>query len=323
MSRHLGIAAALGCVVGCTAILGNDFAVEGGQGASGLGAGGGTGGTVAQGGGGNSGTGGSGACGDGDLDPGELCDGDCPLECSDADFCTDDHLAGSPQSCNATCPLPVIATCIDNDGCCPGGCYNSIDNDCTLRVLIVSADGNGSPSIQSALQGTGVLGVVDIFPAGSSVPSAGDLSPYDAVLVATNYQGFADPNALGDALADYQDDGGRVVVANGANCTSYALGGRFVTDGNLTIGIGAINPNLEMVGAPAVSTPLLNGVGGYEAPRHCAGQTEPGAVAVAYYQTSGDPALAYRWVGSRRRVDLNLFPETAPTQLLVNALLFQ
>ena len=36
-------------------------------------------------------------CGNGVLEEGELCDGDCPLSCSDNNACTTDSLIGAPD----------------------------------------------------------------------------------------------------------------------------------------------------------------------------------------------------------------------------------
>jgi len=323
-----GIAAAALLLGGCTTILGDDFEVVGGQGGTGTGGtasgGGGTGGETSSGEGGA-----SNLCGNDALDPGELCDGDCPVECIDAELCTDDHLQGSPDQCNAVCPFEVIDTCVDNDGCCPNGCYNSLDNDCYMSVLIVSAFANGVDALHGALSDTGAFGIVEVFDfAAAGAPSLDALLSYDAVLVSTNYDQFPDPAALGNVLADYYDQGGRVVLANGANCSAYQIQGRFVTDGYLALEIGDYHPGDDTIGAIELpDTPLMDGSEGLFAMGHCDGQAAEGAVTVARYETSGDPVVAYRWVQGRRRVDLNIFPPpdtgAEGVALLVNALRFQ
>src|SRR5690606_7249026 len=47
--------------------------------------------------GGTGGTGGVMLCGNGELDEGELCEGDCPTSCVDPDLCTRDVLSGSAE----------------------------------------------------------------------------------------------------------------------------------------------------------------------------------------------------------------------------------
>ena len=69
-------------------------------------------------------------CGDGVLDPGELCDGDCPTDCDDGDPCTFNYRIGSPDNCSAQCLKNVITYCRDDDGCCPPGCNANTDSDC-------------------------------------------------------------------------------------------------------------------------------------------------------------------------------------------------
>ncbi len=72
----------------------------------------------------------TGSCGDGVLDPGELCDGDCPADCgSDDDPCRNGVLVGSASGCDARCVYQPASTCADGDGCCPSGC-EGLDEDC-------------------------------------------------------------------------------------------------------------------------------------------------------------------------------------------------
>lgn len=75
-------------------------------------------------------------CGNGTLDPNEFCDplilegeGSCPIECQDVE-CASVSLAGDPTACTSRCEVEPFA-CTDGDGCCPGGCDNSNDAECT------------------------------------------------------------------------------------------------------------------------------------------------------------------------------------------------
>lgn len=72
----------------------------------------------------------SATCGNDVLDPGELCDGDCPSTCDDGVACSADRLVGSPETCNAQCINDPISICQGGDGCCPAGCVSSNDTDC-------------------------------------------------------------------------------------------------------------------------------------------------------------------------------------------------
>lgn len=42
-------------------------------------------------------------CGNGVVEDGELCDGDCPIDCDDGDPCTTNFIVGSPGTCTAEC----------------------------------------------------------------------------------------------------------------------------------------------------------------------------------------------------------------------------
>ena len=69
-------------------------------------------------------------CGDGDVGPGETCDGDCPVTCADTDACTADTASGSAADCDLVCEHAPITECGPADGCCPPGCGGVADGDC-------------------------------------------------------------------------------------------------------------------------------------------------------------------------------------------------
>ncbi|HXU61643.1 MAG TPA: hypothetical protein VN962_08085 [Polyangia bacterium] len=78
-------------------------------------------------------------CGNGTVDPGETCDlalppgavGACPsrLDCTAANACVLAQLI-SARTCSAICLRTPITLPMSNDGCCPAGASNAIDNDC-------------------------------------------------------------------------------------------------------------------------------------------------------------------------------------------------
>jgi hypothetical protein len=73
----------------------------------------------------------SATCGNGTVEAGEICDGNCPSSCDDANACTVDTLTGSALTCSAQCTHQAISQCKNADGCCPAGCNNTNDSDCT------------------------------------------------------------------------------------------------------------------------------------------------------------------------------------------------
>lgn len=88
-------------------------------------------------------------CGDGQIQEGELCDGNCPTSCDDNDPCTEDTLIGSAQMCDARCEhkdICIKAVCGNDilepgercDGNCPTACDDG--DACTKDVLLGSAD---------------------------------------------------------------------------------------------------------------------------------------------------------------------------------------
>jgi hypothetical protein len=56
------------------------------------------------------------------------------INCNDGNACTTDVRNGSNASCNVTCSNVTVTSCVNGDGCCPGGgfgaCNATNDNDC-------------------------------------------------------------------------------------------------------------------------------------------------------------------------------------------------
>jgi hypothetical protein len=76
----------------------------------------------------------SAACNNGVVDVGETCDppGSCPATCTQsADACMPVMLVGDAATCTAACEPQPITACVGGDGCCPMGCDEATDVDCT------------------------------------------------------------------------------------------------------------------------------------------------------------------------------------------------
>ncbi len=72
-------------------------------------------------------------CGNGVVEPGEMCDGNCPATCP-AVGCQQRTLQGSAATCDARCVNAAVTTaCTPNDSCCPSGCNATNDADCVVR----------------------------------------------------------------------------------------------------------------------------------------------------------------------------------------------
>ena len=138
-------------------------------------------------------------CGDGTVDPGEVCDGNCPTSCDDGDQCTTDTFAGSVAGCSAQCSYTLIANCVDGDGCCPAACSTNLDSDCVLQC------GNGYCELGESRTSCPADCVSQSF-LGSSPDDQGWLEEIDGQLVlhvsGTGYSmGFQHGQLLRDAIA--------------------------------------------------------------------------------------------------------------------------
>lgn len=81
-------------------------------------------------------------CGNAIVDPGERCDGNCPMDCDDGNPCTDDTMEGTPGTCDVRCVNTPISACVDNDQCCPSTCNSGTDNDCSATCGNMAVDAN-------------------------------------------------------------------------------------------------------------------------------------------------------------------------------------
>src|SRR5262249_47245043 len=83
--------------------------------------------------------------------------------------------------------------------------------------------------------------------------------PYDAVIVANN-QPFGDPVATGNALADYVDQGGGVIMTLASFIATWDIRGRFLTDGYMPFNLGSGPTAGPTLGAFDASHPIMAGV---------------------------------------------------------------
>jgi len=290
--------------------------------------------------------GGAGMCGDGIVDGDETCDGDCPADCDDMDACTVDSLVGAASTCDVMCTNDAITACeATADGCCPAGCDITTDPDCAPRVLMIHrSDDVTAIDLQTLLDGTGEFFSVDIWDVqieGGAVPTAMTMQGYEVVFAWTD-GGFGSANqaALGDALADYHDAGGRVVTATYAYCNngSLQIAGRWTTGGYTLLEntMGQVNetnnPSIGTVNEP--QSPLMDDVNTFTAMTgfRCPGDPVMGATVVAEWE-DGTPLVIRGEVAGRPRVDLNFYPPRGAIfangwsgdglALIRNALLFE
>ncbi len=335
--------AAAGLIGGCNAIFGLDEVKPLGAGAGGLGAStgvgasggaqggeaamagiGGTGGSTQS----SGGNGGNDPCGNGIIDAGETCDGDCiePFLCFDADQCTTSEVIGAAE-CNAECVHTDNPGCVNNDGCCPNGCGLNDDNDCNTHVLIVAPD--PSDEIRDVLaQALSPYFVnLDTENVSDTTPSVSLLASYYAV-VYVGYGAPFDATALGNALADYHDLGGRVVMMLTTECDAYAPAGRFRSEGYYAFPPGGwttVTDQLFTILEP--THPLIAGIGFMDTQVMCQPLALPDDTLLIGSYANGQPLLGTRLVNGHARVDINVRPNPQGLQndlpaLIANAVFF-
>lgn len=130
---------------------------------------------------------------------------------------------------------------------------------CNVLMVVADDDLYGSP-IQSLLQAYGDLGTVDLFDAINGTPTLVDLQAYDVVLTWLNYS-YNNPTALGNALADYIDAGGKVInlmfsVGTGAG----GIYGRFQTENYAAINASSYIFSTSCLGTYTSGHPIMAGV---------------------------------------------------------------
>lgn len=100
-----------------------------------------------------------------------------------------------------------------------------------VAVLGASADVNATLDVVASLATTGRVQNVAWFDVGAQTPTAAQLAPYVAVLVFSDNTAFADPDLLGNLLADLMDGGKGVVMAGDTMVPGFTIGGRFAAEG--------------------------------------------------------------------------------------------
>jgi hypothetical protein len=165
----------------------------------------------------------------------------------------------------------------------------------------------GLGDVEASIGTTGRLQTVNSIDVGSSTPTLSQLSAYQAVLVFSDEVGFANPDALGDLLADYVDAGGGVVLAGRAFVPGFSLGGRFAAEGYspLTVdGVGVGGEQMQVtfdLASHATLSRVVRVYGGADS-THASGIVEtPGSIRVASW-TDGEPFSAHRFNFGRGNV---------------------
>jgi len=160
------------------------------------------------------------------------------------------------------------------------------------RIIIVQANCEPPTEIQGQLKALPDVAAVDIFDACVGTPTLAELTPYDLVM-SINEEGYFDPVAYGNVLADYVDAGGFVFQYAYDSEDSLLPEGRFNDQGYPPF-IPGDNPNdLVSLGEFNASSPLMQGISTLTTGWNTDAELAPGATLVAKW-SDGRNAIAYK-----------------------------
>ncbi|MGD8451852.1 MAG: PEP-CTERM sorting domain-containing protein [Phycisphaerae bacterium] len=184
-------------------------------------------------------------------------------------------------------------------------------------MLIASSPAEGqlwNDDIAAKMLATGkITENIDFYDIRTGTPTLGDLLAYSAVMCFTDSLA-ADPNALGDVLADYVDAGGGVVQAWASNLAGYGIAGRWLSGGYAPFVYGNFGGGQETIGTrhvPAHPTLLdVDTFDGGSAGFRSTGPVQTYAIAIADW-SGGDPLIAETPGKNGRIIGLNMFPPSS------------
>src|SRR5262249_34000398 len=127
-----------------------------------------------------------------------------------------------------------------------------------VKVLLLQSGADVS-QIQALLGSFPDVRSVDVFDAGTSSPTLTDLLPYHAVIVVTS-RTFDNPTATGDALADYADAGGGVVLTMASFLQGSNVAGRLLAGGYFPFTMATGNTGSSVLGTVNATHPIMAGV---------------------------------------------------------------
>lgn len=187
-------------------------------------------------------------------------------------------------------------------------------------VVYACSDSAVIADIKSKLEGTKQFDSVTMIDGGSSVPSEAALTKCDSLMVFAdvNRYGFSDPTGVGNALANYIEKGGGVVVAlpmYGGYSTSYSPSGTNwskyqLIDHSTSMSyvskktLGTKDTHAVLTGISKLET---NGSTCRERSSVTATSVRSGAKVVASWN-DGNGMIITGFPNGRPRIDLNLYP---------------
>lgn len=187
------------------------------------------------------------------------------------------------------------------------------------KVLICGSVANQPyiSDVQAKLTATGFFTAVDMFNTYDSLPSMAQLTPYDAILVFTDWDPV-DTNILGDSLAAYINGGGGVV-----NCVfstgSVPIGGDFAQPAyQVILPLGQESGTMYSLGQLLEPChPIVHGItnfnGGSSSYRSTSDSLAAGGQIIATWNDGAWLVATKENVGpaNARRADLNFYPPSS------------
>lgn len=200
------------------------------------------------------------------------------------------------------------------------------------RIMIAQANCEPPTRFAAQLRALPDVATVDEFNACVATPTLGQLTPYDLV-VSINEDGYFDPVAYGNVLADYVDAGGFVFQYAYDSESSLMPEGRFNDQGYPPF-IPGDNPNDEVtLGEFNAASPLMQGVTSLSSGWNTEAELSPGATLVAKW-SDGRNLLAFKgrvasatafvgdespeWSGDYGRLTINWIRWVGPHRLTVS-----
>jgi len=169
-----------------------------------------------------------------------------------------------------------------------------------LRVLLLHCGGEVT-GLRAQLEAFPELQAVDVWDLSTAPVPPATLAGYQAVLVAVNTSVF-DPDLLGDALADYRDAGGGIVLTLASFVRGYEVRGRMLLESYSPFLLASGSVTAADLGAHDAGDPILAAVGNLRGVLLADPLVAPGARLIASW-SHGHPLVATR----PGIVGLNLF----------------
>jgi len=194
----------------------------------------------------------------------------------------------------------------------------------SINVVLLSAMGSNSfdSDVISKIQANAPFLNISVIKVDTITPSVATLEGYQAVLLMSNGNAFADAFALGNNLAQYIDDGHGLVIANNSNtntnCSSVnnQLCGTFQTSNYWALEPGTVQSGtrLTLGTVYATGSPLMTGVTSFDGgsiSNRIVGSVNSNATRIADW-SDGTPLIATRTFSSgANEVALNFFPPSS------------